>query len=61
MRENLKVTHYPNGDAIPYITNNDAWAALGDNNTDDAYCYYDNNAGSQYGAMYSYAAAIADD
>lgn len=60
MQENLKVTHYPNGNAIPYITSNSAWGALGDNNTDDAYCYYDNNTNSEYGALYSYAAAIAD-
>ena len=60
MKENLKVTHYPNGDAIPYITDNSAWGALGDNNTDDAYCYYNNNTGSEYGALYSYAASIAD-
>ncbi len=60
MRENLKVTLYPNGDAIPYITDKDAWAALGDNNTDDAYCYYENDPSSEYGALYSYAAAIGD-
>ncbi len=60
MQENLKVTHYPNGDTIPHITDNSAWGALGWNNTDDAYCYYDNNMNSEYGALYSYAAAIGD-
>lgn len=60
MQENLKVTHYPNGDVIPYITDNSAWGALADNNTDDAYCYYDNNTNSDYGALYTYAAAIGD-
>ncbi|PID93594.1 MAG: hypothetical protein CSA95_06675 [Bacteroidetes bacterium] len=60
MQENLKVTHYPNGDAIPYITDGGAWDALGDTNTDDAYCYYDNNMNSAYGVLYSYAAAIGD-
>lgn len=60
MKENLKVTHYPNSDEIPYITDNNAWAALGDNNTDDAYCYYNNNSSSEYGALYTYSAAIAD-
>lgn len=60
MQENLKVTHYPDGDAIPHVTDNAAWAALGDNNTDDAYCFYNNNQGSDYGALYTYAAAIAD-
>ena len=60
MRENLKVTQYPNGDAIPYITDNTAWSILVSNNFDDAYCYYDNNTSSEYGALYTYAAAIAD-
>ncbi len=60
MRENLKVTHYPNGDAIPHITGSEAWYALADNNTDDAYCYYNNNLNGEYGALYTYAAAIGD-
>ncbi|PID93538.1 MAG: hypothetical protein CSA95_07190 [Bacteroidetes bacterium] len=60
MQENLRVTHYPNGDAIPYITDNGAWAALEDNNMADAYCYYGDNPNTEYGALYSYAAAIAD-
>ena len=60
MKENLKVTHYPNGDAIPYITSVNAWVALNNNNTDDAYCYYNNNVNSEYGALYTYAAAIGD-
>ena len=60
MAENLKVTHYPNGDLITSITDNSAWALLADNNTDDAYCYYDNNVNMGYGALYTYAAAIAD-
>ncbi len=60
MAENLKVTHYPDGTAIPYISDNTDWANLDDNNTDDAYCYYENNTSSEYGALYTYAAAIAD-
>jgi uncharacterized protein (TIGR02145 family) len=60
MAENLKATVYPNGDAIPNITDNTAWKNLGDNNTDDAYCYYESNPNSEYGALYTYAAAIAD-
>ena len=63
MAENLKVTHYPNGDAIPFITNNTAWGDLADDNTSDAYSYYNNNANSEadtYGALYTYAAAIGD-
>ncbi|NCD10279.1 MAG: hypothetical protein EOL98_12820, partial [Negativicutes bacterium] len=60
MQENLKVTHYPNGNAIPYITGNDDWVALEANNIDDAYCYHENNTNSEYGAFYTYAAAIGD-
>ena len=60
MKESLKVTHYPNGDDIPYITDNSAWGALDPSSVDDAYCYYENNTSSEYGALYTYAAAIAD-
>ncbi len=58
MAENLKVTHYPNGDAIPLVPDYAAWGKLGDNNIDDAYCFYNNNAGLGYGALYTYAAAV---
>ena len=58
MKENLKTTHYANGTAIPLVTDNTAWANLGDNNTDDAYCYYNNDANSEYGALYTWAAAM---
>ena len=61
MAEDLKVTHYPNGDVIPNVTDNTAWGNLADNNTDDAYCFYNNNSGTDYGALYTYAAAIGDD
>jgi uncharacterized protein (TIGR02145 family) len=60
MAENLKTTHYPNGNVIPLVTDNTTWGNLGDNNTDDAYCYYNNNANNEadtYGALYTYAAA----
>ncbi len=60
MAEDLRVTHYPNGDAIPHITDNTAWGNLDNNNTDDAYCFYKNNNGTDYGALYTYAAAIGD-
>ena len=39
MAENLKVTHYRNGDAIPNVIDNREWKEL----TTGAYCYYDNN------------------
>lgn len=59
MAENLKVTHYPNGDVIPNVADNTAWANLGGNDTDKAYCYYSNSVDSlaKYGALYTYAAA----
>jgi len=63
MAEDLKVTHYPNGDTIPNVTDNTAWGNLADDNTSDAYCYYNNNTGGEantYGALYTYAAAIGD-
>ncbi|MBI9067324.1 MAG: hypothetical protein JEZ09_08530, partial [Salinivirgaceae bacterium] len=56
MAENLKVAHYSNGDVIPLVTDNSAWALLEYYN--DAYCYYDNNSSSQYGALYTWAAAM---
>jgi uncharacterized protein (TIGR02145 family) len=54
MSENLRVTHYRNGDAIPNVTDNTAWAAL----TTGAYCWYDNNQGTnaKYGALYNWYA-----
>jgi uncharacterized protein (TIGR02145 family) len=36
MAENLKVTHYRNGDAIPNITDDEQWSSL----TTGAYCNY---------------------
>ena len=68
MAADLKVSTYPNGDAIPYIDDDATWAALADNNTVDAYSFYDdsNNDGAidiaypDYGALYTFAAAIAD-
>jgi len=61
MAENLNVTHYADGTIIPYITDNTAWANLGDNDTDKAYCYYNNNINGEkdtYGALYTWAAAM---
>ncbi|MBS3740895.1 MAG: fibrobacter succinogenes major paralogous domain-containing protein [Candidatus Cloacimonetes bacterium] len=54
MAENLKVTHYRNGDAIPNVTNNSTWAGL----SSGAYCYYNNNSanGDTYGALYNWFA-----
>lgn len=54
MAENLKVTHFRNGDAIPHIINDDEWV----NTSDGAYCFY-NNASSNaeiYGNFYNWFA-----
>lgn len=54
MAENLKVTRYRNGDAIPHVKDNATWAGL----TTGAYCNYDNieaNA-STYGRLYNWYA-----
>lgn len=52
MTENLKVTHYNNGDPIPVITGSDEWASL----TSGASCNYNNNAvnGKIYGKLYNW-------
>lgn len=61
MAANLKTTHYADGTAISLVTDNTVWADLVDNNTDDAYCYYNNNSSGEadtYGALYTWAAAM---
>ncbi len=57
MAENLKVTHYRNGDAIPNVTDGVTWAGL----TTGAYCEYNNDAsnGVTYGRLYNWY-AVAD-
>ena len=57
MAENIRTTKYPNGNDIPHIADDTEWADLEDNDTDDAYCFYDNDENSVYGALYTYAAA----
>lgn len=56
MAENLKVTHYRNGDVIPNVTDGPTWAGL----TTGAYCEYDNNVASvaTYGRLYNWYAAV---
>ena len=62
MDRNLKVTTYPDGTAITPITDKTAWANLADDNTDEAYCYHNNEPdfADIYGYLYTYAAAIAN-
>lgn len=52
MAENLKVTHYRNGDPIPYLAEGTEWANL----TDGAYCSYDNDDSNinTYGLLYNW-------
>jgi uncharacterized protein (TIGR02145 family) len=52
MVENFKVTHYRNGDAIPNVTDDNAWSGL----TTGAYCNYNNdvNNSTTYGRLYNW-------
>ncbi len=54
MAENLKVTHFRNGDTIPNVTNNTTWYDL----TTGAYCSYNNDTGfvGTYGLLYNWYA-----
>ena len=56
MKENLKVTKYRNGDAIPNITDGTQWY----NTTTGAYGNYDNNPanGNTYGRLYNGYAVV---
>ena len=55
MRENLKVTHYNNGDAIPEVIDGAAWSNL----STGAYCNYINDVANvaTYGRLYNWYAA----
>lgn len=54
MAENLRVTHYRNGDSIPNITDGETWR----NQPTGAYCNYDNNINNStiYGRLYNWYA-----
>ncbi len=54
MVENLKVTHYRNGDPIPHVTDSSQWVNL----TTGAYCVYDNDPSNDdtYGNLYNWYA-----
>ena len=58
MAENLRVTHYRNGDPIPNVTGNEEWSRL----TTGAYCNYNNTTNpdtiATYGRLYNWYAAI---
>lgn len=54
LAENLKVTHYRNGEAIPNVTDGTQWSNL----ITGAYCAYNNDNGniSTYGLLYNWFA-----
>ena len=54
MAENLKVTHYRNGEPIPNVTDNSEWLNL----TTGAYCHYNNDEtiAITYGRLYNWHA-----
>ena len=57
MAENLKVTHYNNGDPITHITNNGDWGSF----DEGQYGIYDNDPSNAdtYGNLYNWA--VVDD
>ena len=52
--ENLKVTHYRNGDPVPYVSSRSQWKNI----TSGVYCAYDNdeNNADIYGYLYNWYA-----
>jgi uncharacterized protein (TIGR02145 family) len=56
LKQNLKATHYTNGDAIANVTDSMAWSNL----TTGAYCDYYNTPGnsSTYGNLYNFYALV---
>ena len=58
MAENLKVSHYSDGTEIPYITDKAGWAAFETNSAGKGYCFYDFGSSTEYGALYTWAAAM---
>lgn len=60
MKENLMVSHYPNGSPIPFVECDQEWCELLDSERNDAYCYQNNDTSSCYGVLYTYSAAIAN-
>jgi uncharacterized protein (TIGR02145 family) len=50
MAENLRVTRYNDGTAIPEVTDGSTWAGL----STPAFCWYNNDSGQGYGALYNW-------
>ena len=59
MKENLNVSVFKNGVAIPEVKDNAAWEKAGDNHQ-PAWCYYgsDPKNGAKYGKLYNWYAVI---
>lgn len=55
LQENLRTTHFANGDPIPNVTDQAKWSKL----TTPGYCYYDNDPknGEIYGCLYNWYVA----
>ena len=58
MKENLRVTNYPDGTEIPHVIDKTVWGNLDFN--DGAFCYPNNNSAEAktLGALYTWAAAM---
>ncbi|MEN8228729.1 MAG: FISUMP domain-containing protein [Bacteroidota bacterium] len=57
MAENLKTTHYADGEAIPLVENDSIWNTL--TGSDRAYSWYGNDSSkTDYGALYTWSAAM---
>ena len=54
MTQNLRTTHYNNGDPIPLVSNDGEWGSI----EDGAYCVYSNERkyGKRYGNLYNWHA-----
>lgn len=57
MSKNLDVSHFRNGDKIPYAATAEEWKKAGENKS-PAWCYYDNDEanGDKYGKLYNWYA-----
>lgn len=58
LKQNLKTTHYLNGEMIPNITDSHTWSGF----NNGARCYYNNDSTvyhNLYGALYNWYAAIS--
>ncbi|MFZ4708057.1 MAG: FISUMP domain-containing protein [Bacteroidales bacterium] len=57
--ENLNVTSFQNGDAIPEVKTAEAWKKAGENG-EPAWCFYNNDPanGAKYGRLYNYHAVV---